>query len=113
MPNPIVHFCDPAEAEQLNPDRCCRLCTRPGDFGRIDPAAPHSGLCPACRAAARPTRAGLERAVVLVAGQTLAAAEALPLSRATPEELTFHLCSLKRSLTSVLQLLEPAEAVIP
>ncbi len=89
----------------------CRLCARQGSFGRVDPTDARSGLCPDCVAAARPTRHGLERAVVVVAGQCLAAAEAVPLARATPEELTFHLCALKRSLTSVLQLFDATGAL--
>ena len=60
-------------------------------------------------AAGKPTREGLERAVVIVAGQSLAAAEALSLATAAPEELAYHLGAVKRSLRSVLQLLAPVE----
>ncbi|WP_254885818.1 hypothetical protein [Streptomyces sp. NA02950] len=49
----------------------CALCACPGDFGPRDPAEPHSGLCPGCIAAGKPTRDGLERAVVIVAGRVL------------------------------------------
>ncbi|MEU5607969.1 hypothetical protein AB0H03_04295 [Streptomyces sparsogenes] len=87
----------------------CALCAMPGDFGPRDPAVPCSGLCPACMAAAKPTRDGLERAVVIVAGQSLAAAEALSLATAAPEELAYHLGAVKRSLRSMLQLLAPVE----
>lgn len=45
--------------------------------------------------------------MVIVAGQTLAGAESLRLSTATPEELAYHLGAVKRSLRSVLQLLAP------
>ncbi|MBU3867713.1 hypothetical protein KN815_27735 [Streptomyces sp. 4503] len=87
----------------------CALCATPGDFGHRDPAVPRSGLCPACIAAAKPTRDGLEQAVVIVAGQSLAAAEALSLATATPEQLAYHLGTVKRSLRAVLQLLAPVE----
>ncbi len=87
----------------------CNLCATPGVFGPHDPADPHSGLCPACITAAKPTREGLEGAVVIVAGQTLAGAESLQLATATPEELAYHLGAVKRSLRSVLQLLAPVE----
>ena len=86
----------------------CALCATPGDFAHRDPAGPRSGLCPACIAAGKPTRDGLEQAVVIVAGQSLAAAEALSLATATPEELAYHLSAVKRGLRSVLQLLAPA-----
>ncbi|MDN3055939.1 hypothetical protein PH213_15565 [Streptomyces sp. SRF1] len=87
----------------------CALCAAPGVFGPHDPADPHSGLCPACITAGKPTREGLESAVVIVAGQTLAGAESLQLATATPEELAYHLGAVKRSLRSVLQLLAPTE----
>ncbi|MFF5586307.1 hypothetical protein [Streptomyces hygroscopicus] len=87
----------------------CALCATSGDFGPRDPAEPRSGLCPACIAAGKPTRDGLERAVVIVAGQSLAAAEALSLATAAPEELAYHLGAVKRSLRAVLQLLAPVE----
>ncbi|MCQ8191040.1 hypothetical protein [Streptomyces rugosispiralis] len=85
----------------------CALCAVPGDFGHRDLGEPRSGLCPACVAAGRPTRDGLEQAVVIVAGQSLAAAEALSLATAAPEELAYHLGAVKRGLRSVLQLLAP------
>ncbi len=85
----------------------CALCATPGVFGPHSPANPHSGLCPACVTAGMPTREGLESAVVIVAGQTLAGAESLRLSTAAPEELAYHLGAVKRSLRSVLQLLAP------
>ncbi|MBU3868244.1 hypothetical protein KN815_30595, partial [Streptomyces sp. 4503] len=85
----------------------CALCARPGDFGPHDPTVPRSGLCPACIAAGKPTRNGLEQAVVIVAGQSLAAAESLSLATATPEQLAYHLGAVKRSLRAVLQLLAP------
>ncbi|MGO4753843.1 hypothetical protein AB4212_35485 [Streptomyces sp. 2MCAF27] len=88
----------------------CALCATPGDFGRHHPAEPRAGLCPACVAAGKPTRDGLEQAVVIVAGQSLAAAEALSLADAAPEELAYHLGTVKRSLRTVLQLLAPIEA---
>lgn len=43
----------------------------------------------------------------MVAGQTLAGAEALDLADATPEELAYHLGAVKRSLCSLLQLIAP------
>ncbi|MEE4594021.1 hypothetical protein V2J94_19350 [Streptomyces sp. DSM 41524] len=89
------------------PSRACALCAAPGDFGPHDHAVPRSGLCPACIAAAKPTREGLEHAVVIVAGQTLAGAEALDLADAAPEELAYHLGAVKRSLYSLLQLIAP------
>ncbi|MFF6847961.1 hypothetical protein [Streptomyces antimycoticus] len=46
---------------------------------------------------------------MIVAEQSLATAEALSLATATPEELTYHLGAVKRSLSSVLQLLAPVE----
>lgn len=85
----------------------CALCATPGDFGQHRPANPHSGLCPACVTAGKPTREGLESAVVIVAGQALAGAESLRLATAAPEELAYHLGAVKRSLRSVLQLLAP------
>ncbi|MEV6128448.1 hypothetical protein AB0M05_16690 [Streptomyces violaceusniger] len=85
----------------------CVLCATPGTFGPRNPAEPRSGLCPACIAAGKPTRDGLEQAVVIVAGQSLAGAEALDLATAPPEELSYHLGAVKRSLRSVLQLLAP------
>ncbi|GAA1000421.1 hypothetical protein GCM10009574_021240 [Streptomyces asiaticus] len=56
-----------------------------------------------------PTYSGkaLQQAVVFVAGQTLTGAETLDLSSATPEELTYHLGAVRRSLRSLLQLLAP------
>ncbi len=89
------------------PSPGCALCATPGDFGPHKPTEPHSGLCPACVAAGRPTRDGLEQAVVIVAGQSLAAAEALSLADAAPEELAYHFDAVKRSLRSLLQLLAP------
>ncbi|MGW3570138.1 hypothetical protein ACWDSL_40790 [Streptomyces sp. NPDC000941] len=89
------------------PSPGCALCATPGDFGPHNHAVPRSGLCPACIAAAKPTREGLEHAVVIVAGQTLAGAEALDLADAAPEELAYHLGAVKRSLCSLLQLLAP------
>ncbi|MBL1101402.1 hypothetical protein [Streptomyces coffeae] len=91
------------------PARGCALCTALGDFGHRDPADPRSGLCPTCIAAGKPTRDGLERSVVIVATQSLAAAEGLSLATAAPEELTYHLGAVRRSLRSVLQLLAPVE----
>ncbi|MCQ8834246.1 hypothetical protein [Streptomyces malaysiensis] len=44
---------------------------------------------------------------MIVAGQTLAGAEALDLTDAAPEELAYHLGAVKRSLCSVLQLIAP------
>ncbi|CAM5662007.1 putative protein OS=Streptomyces antimycoticus OX=68175 GN=SANT12839_058110 PE=4 SV=1 [Streptomyces antimycoticus] len=44
---------------------------------------------------------------MIVAGQSLAAAEALSLATAAPEELAYHLGAVKRGLRSVLQLLAP------
>ncbi|MFE2186715.1 hypothetical protein [Streptomyces sp. NPDC059455] len=85
----------------------CALCATPGDFGPHNPTAPRSGLCPACVVAGKPTRDGLEQAVVIVAGQTLTGAETLDLASGTPEELTYHLGMVKRSLRSLLQLLAP------
>lgn len=85
----------------------CALCATPGDFGAHHPTAPRSGLCPACVAAGKPTRDGLEQAVVIVAGQTLTEVETLDLADATPEELAYHLGTMKRSLRSLLQLLAP------
>ncbi|MGO4753704.1 hypothetical protein AB4212_34765 [Streptomyces sp. 2MCAF27] len=85
----------------------CTLCAVPGDFGRHNHAVPRSGLCPACIAAAKPTREGLEHAVVIVAGLTLAGAEAIDLGDAAPEELAYHLGAVKRSLCSLLQLVTP------
>ncbi|MER7876887.1 hypothetical protein ABTY63_25555 [Streptomyces solisilvae] len=85
----------------------CPLCAAPGDFGPHNPTEPRSGLCPACVAAGKPTRGGLEQSVVIVAGQTLTGAETLDLADATPEELTYHLGAVKRSLRSLLQLLAP------
>lgn len=90
----------------------CALCAVPGAFGHRDPSDPRSGLCPACIAAGRPTREGLERAVVIVAGQSLAGAESLDLATAAPEELNYHLGAVKRSLHSVLQLLAPVEGEV-
>ncbi len=87
----------------------CALCAAPGDFGSHNPAEPRLGLCPACIAAGKPTRDGLEQAVVIVAGQSLAAAEALSLADAAAEELVYHLGAVKRSLRTVLQLLAPVE----
>ncbi|AGP55048.1 hypothetical protein M271_17430 [Streptomyces rapamycinicus NRRL 5491] len=46
---------------------------------------------------------------MIVAGQTLAGAESLDLATATPEELTYHLGAVKRSLRSVLHLLASVE----
>ncbi|ATL85125.1 hypothetical protein SMALA_4895 [Streptomyces malaysiensis subsp. malaysiensis] len=46
---------------------------------------------------------------MIVAGQSLAAAEALSLGTAAPEELAYHLGALKRGLHAVLQLLAPVE----
>ncbi|MER7791132.1 hypothetical protein [Streptomyces sp. NPDC097640] len=92
------------------PSPGCVLCATPGDFGRHHPAEPRSGLCPACIAAEKPTRDGLEQAVIIVAGQTLAGAEDLDLADAAPEELAYHLGAVKRSLRSLLQLLAPVEA---
>ncbi|MGW3564134.1 hypothetical protein ACWDSL_09625 [Streptomyces sp. NPDC000941] len=89
------------------PSPGCALCATPGDFGPHNPTEPHSGLCPACVAAGKPTRDGLEQAVVIVAGQSLAAAEALSLADAAPDELAYHLGAVKRSLRSLLQLLAP------
>ncbi|MCP9207115.1 hypothetical protein [Streptomyces cucumeris] len=83
----------------------CALCARPGDFGRLDPSDPHAGLCPDCIAAGQPTRDALERSVAIVAKQHLAAAEALVLTVATPEEMTYHLGTLRVSLRGVLQLI--------
>jgi hypothetical protein len=85
----------------------CALCAAPGDFGPRDVGNPWSRLCPACIAAGKPTRDGLEHAVVIVAGQSLTGAERLDLATATPEVLAYHLGTLKRSLRSVLQLFEP------
>ncbi|AJZ82449.2 MULTISPECIES: hypothetical protein [Streptomyces] len=85
----------------------CVLCAAPGAFGPRNPAEPRSGLCPACIAAGKPTRDGLEQAVVIVAGQALAGAESLDLATAPPEELAYHLGAVKRGLRSVLQLLAP------
>ncbi|MGW3426439.1 hypothetical protein ACWDHW_00580 [Streptomyces melanosporofaciens] len=87
----------------------CALCATPGDFGPRNLSDPRSGLCPACIAAGKPTRDGLERAVVIVAGQSLAAAEAVSLATAAPEELAYHLGAVKRGLRAVLQLLAPVE----
>ncbi|WP_165985759.1 hypothetical protein [Streptomyces sp. YIM 98790] len=87
-------------------DTGCVLCARRGDFGPIDPARPHSGLCPRCRQAARPTRQAIEQAVVIVAGQSLQAAEAMDLAHASPEELAYHVGALKRSVRSLLLLVE-------
>ncbi|MBL1098048.1 hypothetical protein [Streptomyces coffeae] len=87
----------------------CTLCAAPGDFGPHHPAEPRSGLCPACIAAGKPTRGGLEQAVVIVAGQSLAGAESLDLATAAPEQLAYHLGAVKRSLRAVLQLLAPVE----
>ncbi|MFK4268160.1 hypothetical protein [Streptomyces milbemycinicus] len=84
----------------------CTLCATPGDFGPHT-AEPYSGLCPACVAAGKPTRDGLEMAAVIVAGQSLAAAEALSLAEAAPEDLAYHLGAVKRSLRTMLQLLAP------
>ena len=89
----------------------CALCAAPGDFGPRDPGVPRSGLCSGCIAAGKPTREGLEWAVVIVAGQSLAAAEAVSLATAAPEELVYHLGTVKRSLRSVLQLLAPVDGV--
>ncbi|ARQ68515.1 hypothetical protein [Streptomyces marincola] len=83
---------------------CCRLCAAPGDFGAFVPGEPHAGLCPECVLAGRPTRPGLEQAVVIVARQALAAVEAVHVPLATADELTFHVCALKRSLCRMLQL---------
>ncbi|AGP58069.1 hypothetical protein [Streptomyces rapamycinicus] len=83
--------------------------SRLGPALRRKPAEPRPGLCPACIAAGKPTRDGLEQAVVIVAGQSLAAAEALSLADAAPEELAYHLGAVKRSLRTVLQLLAPVE----
>ena len=91
------------------PSPGCALCAAPGDFGQRDLGNPRSGLCPACGAAGKPTREGLERAVVIVAKQSLAAAEAVSLATAAPEELAYHLGAVRRSLYSVLQLLAPVE----
>ncbi len=44
---------------------------------------------------------------MIVAGQTLAGAEALDLDDAAPEELAYHLGAVKRSLYSLLQLIAP------
>ncbi|MBB4785424.1 hypothetical protein [Streptomyces rapamycinicus] len=96
---------NPPSAPVLSPG--CALCATPGDFGPHNPTAPRSGLCPACVAAGKPTRDGLEQAVVIVAGQTLTGAETLDLADATPEELAYHLGAVKRSLRSLLQLLAP------
>ncbi|MFD8460042.1 hypothetical protein [Streptomyces antimycoticus] len=85
----------------------CALCATPGDFGPHNPIEPRSGLCPACVAAGKPTRDGLEQAVVIVAGQALAGAKTLDLADATPEELAYHLGAVKRSLRGLLQLLAP------
>ncbi|WP_413799363.1 hypothetical protein [Streptomyces iranensis] len=87
----------------------CDLCATPGTFGPRNPTEPRSGLCPACIAAGKPTRDGLEQAVVIVAGQALAGAESLDLATAGPEELSYHLGAVKRGLRSVLQLLAPVE----
>ncbi|OMI39895.1 hypothetical protein SPAR_08656 [Streptomyces sparsogenes DSM 40356] len=87
----------------------CALCAAPGDFGPHNPTEPRSGLCPACIAAGKPTRNGLEQAVVIVAGQTLSGVEAFDLANATPEELAYHLGGVKRSLRSLLQLFAPVE----
>ncbi|MEV6127307.1 hypothetical protein AB0M05_10860 [Streptomyces violaceusniger] len=88
------------------PSPGCALCATLGDFGPHT-AEPRSGLCPACVAAGKPTRDGLEQAVVIVAGLSLADAEALSLADAAPEELAYHLGAVKRSLRSLLQLLAP------
>lgn len=63
-------------------------------------------ICPACGEAARPTRSGLEQAIVIVAEQHLAVAEELPLGSASTEQMAYHFTSLKRSLRSVLQLFQ-------
>ncbi|MBI0296191.1 hypothetical protein JBE04_17385 [Streptomyces sp. PRKS01-29] len=96
-----------SDNSRTTPAPGCVLCAAPGTFGPPDPADPRSGLCPACIAAGKPTREGLERAVVIVAGQSLATAEALSLTAATPEELAYHLGAVKRSLRALLQLLAP------
>lgn len=90
----------------------CALCAAPGTFGLRDLAEPRSGLCPACVAAGKPTRDGLEQAVVIVARQALAGAESLDLATAGPEELAYHLGAVKRGLRSVLQLLAPVEGEV-
>ncbi|MGK5531099.1 hypothetical protein [Streptomyces sp. URMC 129] len=56
-----------------------------------------------------PTRPAWEQAVVIVAHQDLAAVEAVSLPLATPDELTFYVCVLKRSLCNVLQLIADME----
>ncbi|MBL1119951.1 hypothetical protein JK364_47775 [Streptomyces sp. 110] len=87
----------------------CALCATPGDFGFRSLSDPRSGLCGGCIAAGKPTRDGLERAVMIVAGQSLAAAEAVSLATAAPEELVYHFGAVKRGLRAVLQLLAPVE----
>ncbi|QKV90355.1 hypothetical protein HUT19_26565 [Streptomyces sp. NA02950] len=91
------------------PSPGCALCATPGDFGPHHRAVPRSGLCPACVEAGKPTRDGLEQAVVIVAGQSLAGAESLDLADAAPEQLAYHLGAVKRSLRAVLQLLAPVD----
>ncbi|WP_049577643.1 hypothetical protein [Streptomyces sp. SBT349] len=93
-----------SERTLLATRRYCRLCAEPGEFGPFVPGEPYTGLCPGCVTAGRPTRAGLERAVVIVARQNLAAVESVVLPLATPDELTYYVCTLKRSLCSLLQL---------
>lgn len=44
---------------------------------------------------------------MIVAGLTLAGAEAIDLGDAAPEELAYHLGAVKRSLCSLLQLVTP------
>lgn len=75
--------------------------------GRTAPPTRTRGCVRRASRLVMPTREGLESAVVIVAGQTLAGAESLRLSTATPEELAYHLGAVKRSLRSVLQLLAP------
>lgn len=86
------------------PVQACALCTREGDFRTSTDGGLRSGLCPDCSRAGRHTRDGLEQAVVIVAGQQLAAAERVALDSASPEQLAYHFGALKQSLRSVLQL---------
>ncbi|MBP8532212.1 hypothetical protein [Streptomyces sp. MK37H] len=102
---PVVHAREGRDA--MNADVGRAESGPQGIFAPHNPTEPRSGLCPACVVAGKPTRDGLEQAVVIVAGQTLTGAETLDLADATPEELAYHLGAVKRSLRSLLQLLAP------
>jgi hypothetical protein len=82
----------------------CALCAREGDFSAQADGRSRFGLCPDCVTAGRPTRDGLEQAVVIVARQQLAAAERVALDSVSPEQMAYHFGTVIQNLRSVLLL---------